>query len=309
MSTNAIALGASLYVPATRPDIVEIANGEKIPNLRSVIFCTEDAIHEADLPTAIGNLAFALPQMTNGPLRFLRVRNPAVLQQALLMPNNYALRGFVLPKITSQNIGDYLELLGTNSPFEIMVTLETREVVNETELERLRDLLLESQVKVLSLRIGGNDLLSTLALRRERGLTSYDTPLGFIIHRIVTMFKPYGMNVAAPVYDYTNDEATLRRETRLDLQNGLFGKTAIHPAQIPIIEGEYRVLLSDLERAEAVLAPNAPAVFRIGDTMLEPATHRNWASAIVERARVYGVEAEGQEHGATYYERDVALQS
>jgi citrate lyase beta subunit len=294
MPVNPIALGASLYVPAIRQDLVEIANGEKIPGLRSVIFCTEDSIHEEQLAEALSNIAFALPQMaSNGlqtvPLRFVRPRTPRVLEQLLSMPGNFALDGFVLPKITSHNISDYLGLFGERTPFCLMVTLETKEVVMGSELERLRDLLLDSKAQVLSLRVGGNDLLSTLSLRRERGVTAYETPLGFWIHRIVTAFKPYGINVAAPVYDYTSDEATLWRETKLDVQNGLFGKTAIHPSQIPIIEGVYRVSLSDVEKAEAVLSPTAKAVFRMGDAMLEPATHRNWANAIVERARIYGV--------------------
>jgi hypothetical protein len=41
---DAYRLGGSLYVPATHRDVLNIANGLKWPELRSVIFCTEDAI-------------------------------------------------------------------------------------------------------------------------------------------------------------------------------------------------------------------------------------------------------------------------
>jgi citrate lyase beta subunit len=288
-SATAWQLGASLYVPATRNDIVEIAAGEKIPQLRSVILCTEDAVLEADLPKAVSNIAFALPQLGYGPLRFVRVRNSAVLARVLSMPGNFALTGFVLPKITADNIGDYLSLLGSNSPFSVMITVETREAFSISQMERLRDTLLECQANVLSIRIGGNDLLSVLSLRRARGVTAYDTPLGPLIDQLVAIFKPWGFNLSGPVYDYTEDPLTLALETRLDLQHGLFGKTAIHPRQIEIIEAEYRVDLCDVERAELILKPDAPAVFRVGDTMCEPTTHRKWASMILERARVYGI--------------------
>ncbi len=41
---KAYRLGASLYVPVTHQDMLKIANGAKWPELRSVIFCTEDAV-------------------------------------------------------------------------------------------------------------------------------------------------------------------------------------------------------------------------------------------------------------------------
>lgn len=291
MTPLAPQLGASLYVPATRSDLVEIGNGISLPEARSVIFCTEDAVREEDVPRALSNIAFALPQFGPGPLRFVRVRSPEVLARVLSMPGNYALCGFVLPKVTASNIGAYLDLLGDRSPFELMVTVETREAFSDREMERLRDLLLERAARVASIRVGGNDLLGLLGMRRTRGVTAYETPLGPLIDRLVGLFKPFGFNVAAPVYDFTDDAETLAREARLDLLHGCFGKTAIHPRQIEVIEEGYRVSLPEVEMAEAILRPDAPAVFRIGDAMCEPSTHRNWALGILERARVYGTGA------------------
>ena len=43
--------------------------------------------------------------------------------------------------------------------------------------------------------IGGNDLLNLLGLRRQRGHTLYETPLGAVIARLVTTFKPHGFRV------------------------------------------------------------------------------------------------------------------
>src|SRR5688500_11257081 len=101
-------LGASLYVPATRPDLLPVADGTRYPFLRSMVFCTEDAIHESELPLALANLERLLPRLGPSPaLRFVRVRTPAVLRQVLALPGVAALTGFVLPKVTQQNAHQY----------------------------------------------------------------------------------------------------------------------------------------------------------------------------------------------------------
>ena len=286
-------LGASLYVPATHPDLLSIGSGHRHPSLRSMIACTEDAIHARDLPRALEHLAATLPRWDahGGPLRFLRVRGPATLEAVLPLPGVETLSGFVLPKVTARNVRDYLDLLGPASPHALMLTVETREVFGSSDLERLRDLVLEGGHNVPVIRFGGNDLLSALGLRRTPGLTAYDTPLGTWIDRVVGAFVPWGFTVTAPVYEWMDDPATLARETWMDVSRGLMGKTAIHPAQIPVIEAAYRVEPSALEQARAILAEDAPAVFKLDGGMCEPATHARWAANTVRRAEVYGVQA------------------
>src|SRR5438034_1642323 len=98
-------LGASLYVPATRGDLLPIANRRKYPFLRSVIFCTEDAVRADGLRRALDNLQALLRQMElNQLLRFVRVRNPLVLHALLQMEGVERLSGFVLPKVTRHNL-------------------------------------------------------------------------------------------------------------------------------------------------------------------------------------------------------------
>ncbi|EPI5027959.1 HpcH/HpaI aldolase/citrate lyase family protein, partial [Klebsiella pneumoniae] len=46
-------LGATLYMPATRKDIAEVVLEGKIPGLRSLVVCLEDAVSEHDIPLAI----------------------------------------------------------------------------------------------------------------------------------------------------------------------------------------------------------------------------------------------------------------
>lgn len=289
---NYVKLGASLYVPATRQDLIAIGNREKYPFLRSVIFCTEDSVREEDVPTALLHLDHALRHFEPcGMLRFIRVRHPQVLRTVLQMDEVRRIDGFVLPKVTADNIANYFALLPPDDPYAVMITLETREVFDPSAMHALRNLLVQDGYKrrILSLRIGGNDLLNLLALRRTRERTIYDTPVGLTISHLVTNFRPWGFNLTAPVHEHLDNDAALSCEVQLDLAHGLFGKTAIHPQQVPLIERHYRVCPQDLEMAQQILHADTAAVFRMHDTMCEPATHAQWARHILERAELYGV--------------------
>ncbi len=278
-------IGASLYVPATHKDLLAIANGKKYPSLRSVIFCTEDAIFERDLGSALTNLADCLARMTADTRlsRFVRVRNPNILRRVLLMPCVEKLDGFVFPKLTRANLDDYLnQLIG--SSFQAMLTLETREVFDTLEMVSLRDELLRHSCKgrILALRIGGNDLLALLGIRRPRNLTIYQTPLGLTIAQLVTIFKPYGFKLTAPVFEHIEQTEILHAEVMQDLAHGMCGKTVIHPSQVPLVESFYAIPDADLRMAERIL--NAEhAVFLHQGSMCEPATHQSWAESIIRQ--------------------------
>ncbi|CDH47176.1 MAG: HpcH/HpaI aldolase/citrate lyase family protein [Candidatus Competibacteraceae bacterium] len=290
---SAIHLGASLYVPASRPDLAAVASSSKFPELRSVIFCTEDAIHERDLEAALIHLAALLPELKSGPLlRFIRPRSPAVLRRLLRMEGIERIHGFALPKFGPNTLSDWLRVWDDRHSHYLLPILETAEVFDHRKMELLRDRLEDSGLseQVLGLRIGGNDLLGLLGIRRGRGATIYDTPLRGVIADLVCIFHPAGYRLSAPVFERLDMPEVLAREVEADLQYGLIGKTAIHPAQIPVIEALYRVCRDDYEMASAVLAPDAAAVFKRCRTFCEPATHRRWAAGVLERARVFGVD-------------------
>lgn len=285
-------LGATLYMPATRPDLVAIANEQKYRNLKSVVFCTEDAIAEQDLPEALDNLYQSLHRFQRADLfRFIRPRNPQVLKKILDIPAIGHVDGFVLPKVTLENLGIYFGILERHERFKVMITLETEEVFNPYELYRMSDALSAPvyRERILTIRIGGLDLLNILGIRRSCDQTIYDTPIGHCIRQLVTTFKPIGFNLSAPAYECLDNNRMLRQEVELDLSNGLFGKTAIHPQQVDVIQGTYRVRKEDLNMARAILDPSYPAVFRMHNSMCEKATHGNWAQGIIERARSYGI--------------------
>ena len=294
-------IGASLYVPATHKDLLQIAHGELLGNLRSIIFCTEDAVADSELDSALLKLARVLQQIIERPgtERFVRVRNPKVMQRVLKMPGAEKLSGFVLPKATRYNFESYFCQV-RKSHHLLMPTLETADVFDEAEMKLFRQCLEMPDVRerILALRIGGNDLLALLGMRRPRNVTIYRTPLGAVIAKLVTTFRPYGFALTAPVFEHLDCPTLLAQEVEEDLAHGLVGKTAIHPSQVPLIEHHYRVQRNDVEVAIRIMDAASPAVFRMHGSMCEVATHRAWAHGIVEQARVFGTYHSGDESGA-----------
>lgn len=284
-------LGATLYVPASRLDLERIADADRLPGLRSVIFCTEDSVAATAVSQAVSNLQQMLRGLGPGRLqRYIRVRNPEILEVLINSEGIDGIEGFVLPKIHRRNLSGYLQHLPADRPFRIMPTLETVETFDAGEMRGLRDLLLDDAVRarVTCVRIGGNDLLQLLGLRRPAGGTIYDTPLGLIISQLVTIFRPHEIPLSAPVFDRWNDPECLGREVQRDVQAGLFSKTAIHPSQVAVIESHYRVPTDELALAREILRDDAPAVFRHGTTMCEPATNWRWADQTIARAAAFG---------------------
>ncbi len=288
--TDALQLGATLYIPAIRENMVEIANGFKYPSLRSMVFCTEDSIHERQIDLALYRLAQLLPRLEKtDKLRFIRARNPKILEKLLSLPDIDKISGFVFPKVDLHNVDDYFSLI-KNTAFKNMLTLESKDVFEQYKMCILRDRLLDShyQEHILALRIGGNDLLHHLGLRRPLDKTLYETPLGFIIYQLITIFKPYGFELTAPVFEHLHQTELLIKETQQDISCGLIGKTAIHPEQLAIIESCFQINQDDLATAQAILHEKAEAVFKMNGSMCEIATHRSWANNVIKRHQFYG---------------------
>lgn len=283
-------LGASIYVPSNRKDLISIVEGVKF-KARSIIFCTEDSILDEEVSQGIYNIKEMLSHIDplTKTLFFIRVRNIEVLQKVLELPHINRIAGFVFPKITADNFSKYMDLLPENHKFSIMPTLETKEVFYFNKMVELVEIFNIYKKHILTVRIGGNDLMNIIGIRRPRTKTIYETPIGNVISNLIAIFKPEGYNLTSPVYEFLYDNEILLKELSFDLSSGLFGKTAIHPEQIPVIEGFYKVSPEDLEMSLAILDKNAKAVFNMHGTMCEVATHYNWAEEIHERAKVYGV--------------------
>jgi citrate lyase beta subunit len=291
--TDSIALGATLYLPATRPDLGPIALGSRLPELRSAVICLEDAVRADEVAKGLGNLADLIGRLAGQaaptrPKLFIRPRDPGMLARLLLMPGIEHVDGFVIPKATAESLPHYLRHLAYDHHL-LMPTLETREVFDPIEMRRLRDQLLGIQSRVLVIRIGGNDLLQTIGARRSAVRTIYDGPLGSTIVNLVTAFAPHGFSLSAPVFEHFTEQDLLREEVERDIEHGLLTKTAIHPAQIAIIQSGYAVAPSELGEARAIISGESPAVFALEGSMCEPATHLRWALTMIRRAEHFGL--------------------
>lgn len=289
---SALSLGATLYIPATRPDLWPIVTGEKYPELRSLVICLEDAITEQDVKLAKQNIKQLLKKLQQQqryeqhPKIFIRPRHIAMAAELAEWQEITALDGMVLPKFGLANFKQWLDVLPATLHY--MPTLETADSFDMEQMKELRQALPEFH-KVLVLRIGGNDLLNCLALRRPSDVTLYQTPIGTLIANLAGQFLPYGFALSAPVCEHFSQVKLLQDELYLDLQYGLSGKTVIHPAQISIVHQAYQVNEIELKQAQDILQDGCKTVFACHGSMLEPATHRRWAERILERAKVFGL--------------------
>lgn len=290
------ALGATLYMPATRDDILDVVFAEKLPELRSLVVCLEDAVALIDVDTALANLRQVLTRIqdrggrpANGPLLFVRPRDAAMARILNDWPLMAHVDGFVVPKLSLSTLKSW-ELAVTNPALALMPTLETPEVFNPTAMVELGQALKATlNERIIALRIGGNDLMGCLGLRRHPAMTLYGTPMGYVIPMLAGVMGSQGFALTAPVFEQLATPDILEQELTLDIANGLVGKTAIHPSQVNIIQNALRVSLDDLNAARMILNSVAPAVFKYNDAMCEPATHYKWATHIMERAKWHGV--------------------
>ncbi len=290
------ALGATLYMPATRSDMLDVVFGVRIPELRSLVVCLEDAVSAIDVDSALANLKVLLlaieargGRCEQHPLLFVRPRDAqmaAILNDWPLMKH---VDGFVVPKLTLLSLPSWEQAV-SNPDLYLMPTLETADVYNPGAMVELGQALKASlNQRIIALRIGGNDLMGCLGLRRNPATTLYSTPMSYVIPMLAGIMGAQGFALTAPVFEQLATPLLLKEELELDISHGLVGKTAIHPSQINPIQEVLRVSLEDLNCARLILNDVAPAVFRHNDAMCEPATHYKWATNIIERAKWHGV--------------------
>ena len=281
-------LRASLYVPANHPKLVSgmfESNGTQAP---SYILCTEDSLSDSEVPLALRQVSSLLPKLAkrNGAAPvFLRPRNVDLLREFLNMDGIENIAGFVIPKADVDTLPGYADLL-VGRPYRIMPVLETRSIFDERGRTELREYLNRSPLgpAVLALRIGGNDLLKLLGLKRQPGISIYQTPLGTLIPQLMMCFRPHGYPLTGVVCDSLDDADLLRREAQMDSQMGLIGKTAIHPRQIAVIGEAFTVSRDDVTVAREILRHSDRSVTAFNQMMLERIVHTDWALQTLRRA-------------------------
>jgi citrate lyase beta subunit len=277
-------LACSLYIPASRVDLEDaIARANATPCL-SVILCAEDAIPMESVDAAMANFRGLLQRLSGYPSLkvFIRPRSPSMLDDILRIDGCENVAGFVLPKSDMASLPGYLDILAPTR-YLLMPTLETAAIFEQGEVLSIRKLLSSPSVreKVAAIRIGGNDLLGALRLKRVRGATIYETPLVCVIPRLVIAFRPHGFRLTGVVFDDFSDHVLLRVEARRDKLMGLVGKTAIHPSQVSIIQSEMAVSPDEVVAAELIRENSLAGAFGHNGMMIEPAVHSPWSDAVL----------------------------
>lgn len=291
--SSALSLGATLYMPATRQDLWQVVKGEKYPELRSLVVCLEDAITEQDIELAKCNLKKLLQQIENEeryvqrPKLLVRPRHVQMAEELAQWQEIGQIDGMVLPKFGLNNLLAWQQILPDF--VQVLPTLETVETFDMFAMRELRQALQQDFRQVLVLRIGGNDLMNCLAIRRPSDVTIYQTAIGQLIGQLCGQFLPHGFALSSPVCEHFSQVKLLQDELHLDIQHGLSGKTIIHPSQIAIVHQAYQVNDIELKQAQDILNQDAKAVFSCHGSMLEPATHYRWAERILERANIFGL--------------------
>ncbi|MEX0429062.1 HpcH/HpaI aldolase/citrate lyase family protein [Nocardioides sp. DS6] len=231
LDTLAMALGATLYMPATRPRLADDLVKQAAQGVMSSVVCLEDAIADSDLPAAQDNVVRQLaelgrrdPEAESFPLTFVRVRHPDQIGDITTGLGEHArlLSGFVLPKFTDETGSAFLDALedvrqATGLPLLAMPVIESpgaiyRESRQDTLLG-VAQLLAKHRDLVLAVRLGATDLSSAYGLRRSRDLTVYDVPLvAEVIMDVVNVLgraDGTGYVVTGPVWEHFVDQDRL----------------------------------------------------------------------------------------------------
>ncbi|WP_030145176.1 HpcH/HpaI aldolase/citrate lyase family protein [Spirillospora albida] len=217
----AVALGATLYCPATRPGLADTIGKAARHGVMSMVVCLEDAIADGDVAAGEANLIAQLRTLHGRgeavPLLFVRVRTAEQIGDLVTRLGAAAelLSGFVVPKFTAMSGGAYLDAVEEAAaraglPLAAMPVIESREAVYaETRTEMLHDvarLLAKHRPRVLAVRLGATDMSAAYGLRRPPDLTIYDIrPVAAAISDVVNILgraDGSGYVVTGPVWEY-----------------------------------------------------------------------------------------------------------
>ncbi|MDV9187940.1 HpcH/HpaI aldolase/citrate lyase family protein [Streptomyces sp. SR27] len=226
--TLAVALGATLYSPATRPRLADDVRKQAARGVVSMVLCLEDSISDGEVEAGEVNLVRQFADLAAGtvtdadtatdvPLLFIRVREPRQITDLVdrLGDTVRLLSGFVLPKFTENRGRAFLEALtqaerNCGRRLFAMPVLESPELLHlETRAETLAGIASitdKYRDRVLALRLGVTDFCSAYGLRRSPDMTAYDVKIvANVIADVVNVLgrsDGTGFTVTGPVWEY-----------------------------------------------------------------------------------------------------------
>ncbi|MFO1444716.1 HpcH/HpaI aldolase/citrate lyase family protein [Bacillus sp. Bva_UNVM-123] len=248
----AYALGATLYMPATRPNIHQDLLSKKHSGLTSMVICLEDAIGDEEVGTAEKLLVKELESLSKEiekgllveddlPLIFIRIRNYEQLLRLkdMLQKGFDLLTGIVIPKFTSETgtliLQEIRALNNEGICLYALPILETKRIIEkETRLEELiaiKSIVDKFEDLILNIRIGATDFCGLYGIRRNSDTTVYDIAvIRDCISDIVNVFlrseQPYV--ISGPVWEYfSSKDRMLKPQLRQTPFRKSFGQEGI----------------------------------------------------------------------------------
>lgn len=223
----AYSLGATLYCPATRPNLYDDIYKMRDRGAGSLVLCLEDSVPDAALPAAEKNLQETLKKLAQLdqaelkalPLLFIRVRTPRHFKHIIEMNRSSldVLTGFVFPKFiavdnVAQNFISTLEEVNATRSRHLyfMPVLESPEIIyRESRQGVLTGIhrVIANHPDLLAVRIGATDMSSVFGIRRTADFTVYDVDMmASAIGDIANMFARAheGTLVTGAVWEHFN---------------------------------------------------------------------------------------------------------
>ncbi|MFI5714793.1 HpcH/HpaI aldolase/citrate lyase family protein [Nocardia sp. NPDC051750] len=310
----ALALGATLYVPATRSDLTATIVRRAERGVCSMVIDLEDAVADHEVAAAKQQTVRTLDELAQRrdpcPMLFVRVRDADTVPELLdqLGAGADVLTGFVFPKFDSAAGPKYLAALTAaaairpDRPLYAMPVLESAALVHrqtrDSELTQIAALLAEHRERILAVRIGATDMCATFGIRRDRDLTIYDVRvIADVIADIVNYLgraDGTGFVITGPVWEYFADHERMFRPL---LRTAPFEESDAVPFRSYLVSRDLDGLLREitLDRAngiqgKTVIHPSHVAAVHA----LSVVTHEEYSDALdILQVEVGGVAASG----------------
>jgi citrate lyase beta subunit len=288
-SINYLELGATMFVPATHKNLESIVLDEKYPNLKSVLIDTEDGIGNTDLVNSLDIIKKLLKKYKRKKLLvFIRPKDIETLKEIIFFDGVTNIAGFILPKFSLENAKEYLDILEAFD-FFIMPSVEGDELFDNTKLIKLCDTIKSHKTDVSLVRIGLEDMLKSLRMKRKCDKSLFDiSATSFVLGNFISTFKSKGFAISGGVYPCFDDIYGFVEDVERDLVEGMITKTIIHPNQIDPAHELYKVTQEEFDDALEIIQSDE-AVFAQSGKMAETITMLPYAKEVVYRAEFYGI--------------------
>ena len=237
-----------LYVPGDRPDRIDGATGR---GADALILDLEDAVPVARKELARETVARWLGEQRSGTAELWVRINPGSAAADIAACVTAGVTGLVAPKAEAGLLAEVDELLAAR---EAMLGLPRRQFAVLALIETAAGLLSAPEVaaagRVVRVGLGEVDLAAELGLAPSESREL--TPL-----RLQVVVASAAAGIAAPVGPTSTDFRdldALRASTRALLRLGFRGRTAIHPAQVPVINDVFSPGAEQVETARRLVA-------------------------------------------------------